>query len=318
MKKFLSLITVAFLATASILTSCDDEKESTMVLPPIEQDTDDNKQEPAQEDPTLDLFNSLQTFNDSLTLATADYCNQTRGGGGFWRKMLKIVCADISGARDGAVVGALFGGEGAAIGASVGAALYSWNAGVDAFGYQTAPLSTDLESVSPNQLQVERAYAQTRTDDTYVNNIQTIQLNFPSAYDNAATLTGKTHNAILYLCKGDNEEAAAIEDITGTLSDFQISVIHSHAFVTKMNQAISSGNYMVDDSDATGNYIINLFMSVADDCAGSQQDLHYIINRYISIIETNGSLSEMDKTQVYSALSVAAYSCAYWDSYTSD
>lgn len=307
-------MSVALIAAASVFASCDDDKETNIGLSPSQPDTHTEAPEPVPMDPPVGLFNDLHAFNDSLVMASTGQGCITRGGG-FWSKLLKIVCADISGARDGAAVGALFGGEGAAIGGAVGAALYSWNAGASAFGYQVASGSNNSTTVSQNQLQVEKAYVRMQNDDSHVNKVPTIQLGFPAAYASSATAIGKSHNAILDLCKGNVAETVAIEEITGTLSNFQVSVIHSPKFVSVMNNAVSSGNYTVDNSDATGNYIINLFMSVADGCTGSQQDLHYIINRYISIIEANGSLSNADKTQVYNALSVAAYSCDYWENY---
>lgn len=314
MKKIFSLITVAFLAAASVFTSCDEDKEKNIDLNPSLPGTHSETPDPSEIGTTDELFHQLQAFNDSLVMEASIHSDFTRAGG-WWRKMLRIVCADISGARDGAAVGALFGGEGAAIGGVVGAAIYSWNAGANEFGYQVASSQNDIGYISSNQLQVERAYAQTRSDAKYLDVVPTIQLNIPSKYGATATLVGKSHNAILDLCKGNQAETATIEEVTGMLSPSQITVIHSSKFITMVNKAVSTGDFTVDSSDATGNYIINLFMSVAESAASSQQDLHYIINRYVSIIEGNGSLSDEDKTQVYNALSVAAYSCGYWENY---
>lgn len=319
MKKFFFMLSAAIVSLSAVFSSCDDENETYSDLPQVEPGTDTPAPDPEALSPEDVLFSELTTFNDSLFCATqAEFSvGMTRGWRDVFHKLAKVVCADISGARDGAVVGALFGGEGAVIGATVGAALFSWNAGQDVFGYQIhesgGSCSTGSRSVSASQLQVERAYARTCENASYVNNIPTIQLNVPAQFVTSSTLIGKSHNAILDLCKGDLDEAATIEEITGTLSSSQIAVVHSAAFVEMVNKAVASGDYMVDECDAKGNMIIDLFMDVFEECAGSQADLHYIINRYISIIEANGSLSDAEKSQVYNALSVAAYSCDYWE-----
>lgn len=316
MKKFFLMLSAVVVTASAVFSSCDDDKDNYSGLTTDQTGTENPIPEPDPADyDAVSLIGDLSAFNDSIHLAfeAKRFNDLTRGG---WRtkfnKFLSVVCADISGARGGAAIGGIFGTAGSTIGATVGAAIFSWKAGAECFGYQTANCTrASYSSISPIQLQVENAYLKTLANSAVVNDVCTISINVPAKFATNAMLVGKSHNAILNLCQ-DEEEVATVEQITGTLNSEQVEVIHSDAFVSMVNNAVVSGNYSVAKGDVVGNKIIDMFIEVFEDCADSQEDLHYIINRYISIIEEDGSLSDEVKEMIYNALSVSAYSCDYW------
>lgn len=316
MKKFFLMLSAVVMTASAVFTSCDDDKDNYTGQTTEQTGTENPIPEPEPSDiGTVSLFGNLTAFNDSVHCAYEANLSSdvTRAGWRKWfRKLVTVVCADISGARGGSAIGGIFGPAGSTVGATVGAAIFSWKAGAECFGYQTATgTRASYASMSPIQLQVESAYAKTLSNAAVVNDVSTVSINVPTKFASSAMLVGKSHNAILNLCQ-DAVEVASVEDITGVLTNDQIAVIHSDAFVSMVNNAVESGNYSVAEGDIVGNQIIDMFMEVFEDCAESQDDLQYIINRYISIIEENGSLPDDVKEMVYNALSVAAYSCDYW------
>lgn len=42
-------------------------------------------------------------------------------------------------------------------------------------------------------------------------------------------------------------------------------------------------------------------------------DVNYIINEYIKVIESDKSISDVEKQSIYVAFAVTAYSSDYWD-----
>lgn len=315
---FLMLAVLAF--SAAFFSSCEESREVDTGV--AISSTDCSSEESTYEYQDLSsedmMFDKFYSFNDSLVEACVLDSNfVTRGGTSWLKRICKVVCADISGARSGAYVGTLVGGAaGTSVGACVGAAFFSLLAGLNEFGpAEPSPQTfTSGAPISSNQHLVEYAYATTIRNPSLLNQVSTIELDIPVAYSTSSTQIGKTHNAILDLCNEDENAASYLQDITGVLTDAEISVIHSQTFIDKMNMVAATGDFTVRDSDETGAYVIDLFMDVVQQCATCTQDIKYIINRYSAIIESCNALTPAEKQQVYDALTVAAYSCEYWQS----
>lgn len=315
------MLTAVLMSAAVFFSSCEEGRgvgsEVTVeskVGPAVA--SSDNIQEMSPEE---EMINLLYSFNDSLIEASAqDPDFITRGAPRWLKSFCKVVCADISGARSGAYVGTLVGGAaGTSVGACVGAAFFSLLAGLNEFGSAEPSPQTFASGapISSNQLLVEYAYATTISNPSLLDQVSTIELDIPVAYSTSSTQIGKTHNAILDLCNENEYAANYIQDITGVPTDAEISVIHSQLFIDKMNMVAATGDFTVRDSDETGAYVIDLFMDVVEQCATCTQDIKYIINQYSSIIENSNVLTPVEKQQVYDALTVAAYSCEYWQSH---
>lgn len=64
--------------------------------------------------------------------------------------------------------------------------------------------------------------------------------------------------------------------------------------------------------------IIQLFLEVFQEYPSDMEDINYLINKYIELIESDAQITELQKEAVYFALSTAAYSTNYWYSKSQD
>ena len=60
--------------------------------------------------------------------------------------------------------------------------------------------------------------------------------------------------------------------------------------------------------------IMNLFIEVFHQYSEDIDDVNFIVNKYIEKIEASGILTELEKKNVYDALTVAVFSFYHWSS----
>ena len=167
-----------------------------------------------------------------------------------------------------------------------------------------------------NQEKVELAYINAKLNSELVENERKccpqIKLNIPSKYENCYK-AGIYHNVSLRLLVEDTHLEYRLDD---ALSTEEISVLHSTNVTTEFDKFMSDSNlysleyYIQNKSKATR--VIKLFIQALEEYPEDMEDINYLINRYIELIEADRRITDLDKEFVYSSLSTAAYSVSYW------
>lgn len=255
------------------------------------------------------LIVNLKSLNDSLISQTH---HESRGLFSFLKVLneLCVIAADVKGAVDGAKWGgSMLGVPGAVLGSVVVGATYSAMAG----------LCLDSRACVENKIsqkQIELAYVNAKLNDELIQNEQTenssIMINIPSGYQSSLD-AGVYHNITLKIIDEDLPLEYGLED--GLTSD-ELSMLHSDDFTDKYNYSLNnpqvfSIDYMCENPTKEDR-IIQLFLQAYQEYPAELEDVGYLINRYIELIEKDSQITDLQKGVVYSALSTAAYSTNYW------
>lgn len=247
----------------------------------------------------------LSCFNDSL-IANA---SQSRGFKDFFKKVFSVAFADIKGAVQGYKVGSLFGPTGGWIGAAVVGVGSSACEGFNQFS--RAQLYIE-------QSDIELAYSITISDPLFETNKELIgervNLRIPTDFMEMDEL-GKVHNLTLYTLKNKDLQLA---DVSNCFTPEELTIIHSNEFTEFYSNHISSPNsysldYALTNPDDKADYIIKLFLDLYSTYPSDSNDVEYIINEYIKIIEADKNITTEEKKVVYAALSMAGYSSDFWE-----
>lgn len=325
MKKyfFLVILAITTILGVSFLTSCEKDSNLEMVTNPISPAENESI-----DDSDIKLYADITSFNDSIKACKA--CERASGTSAprrsFWnwvQKICKIVVDDINGAAIGGEACGYLGAEAATIGAVVGAAASSILSGITAFSAEeVVPRNSYLypsgnDSISYLQTQIENGILTTRTDSCFhwsLNN--TIVLEFPEDFEETAILVGKSHNFILDLANNDFEYDETFLANSRNFSSLEYNALRSPEFVALINDIIDGhGDWVPETRNRRTSYIIGLFNDVVEEYATSEENISYLINNYIRIIENNNVLDNSEKQIIYNSLAVAAYSYDYWSNF---
>lgn len=253
----------------------------------------------------------LKEFNDA-TINNPQNIETTRGWREFWGflKFVAVVVADVKGAIQGAQWGSsCLGVTGAIVGAVVVGAACSAATGLSYTTNSRASFMLDQE-------RIELAYVNAKLNedlitDEYLLNPQ-IQINIPSEYASAFN-NGILHNITLKIIDENIPMEYSLED---GLSVSEIDMLHSDFFTSKYNFAMDNPHIYsieyISENLTKEDLIVQLFIQLYQEYPNDFDDVNYIINQYIEIIESDERITELQKECVYSALSTAAFSTSYW------
>lgn len=265
------------------------------------------------------LLTNMQNFNDSL-LAT-----QTRG----WSKkqFMNVACADISGGLEGGYVGAKIGGRiglglgnpitggvfGAVCGGIIWGAARSWIASPDSRAIEKAlnyeKLATICEATLDDDLNVCTSSIKEITpigkkklelEPTILEDVK---------LDKNQLLVGKLHNIVLANLDG----SLAIQKEDKASSDTLVHLfINSKEFEEQYNQQILGKQPCIDEN-SKASIAIKLFEDAFCKYSSNCNDVKFIVNKYIDILNNSQELTEEEKDWVKNGLATALYSFNYWD-----
>jgi len=311
MKRFV-LISMVVLFVIFINSSCN--QESNDIIMNEEQQKNINIY-----DNECELIKNLSSLNDSLIcdVRSRGFISNVKRFFEFL-DFVAVVAADIRGAVDGAKWGTSLGGWACAIPcAIITSATYSALAGIvkelDCDGGAiTVVDAIDLELVEKAYasalLEENQCYVQSRSDEFYVS------ICIPDEYSEVSEV-GILHNATLNNIKKYQKEDLKF-GISDVLTQKQINVIHSVEFDSLYTNAISNPTFLsleyMEENLTIEDRVVKLFLDAYKEYPADMDDVNYLINKYIELIEADSQISDEEKKVIYSALSTAAYSSIYW------
>lgn len=256
------------------------------------------------------LLIDLQNLNDSLINSMPKIDGRGLREFREWSNIIAVALADIKGATYGAEQGAKIGGIiGAIIGAIIMSAACSSLAMID--------IELSRATIVPfSQNQIELAYVSAiSAPDIEQNKLlecSEIKLNIPTEYNHINDI-GLYHNLTLKALEDADLKNIQLED---GLRQEEIDVLHSDEFINRFKYVTENPNiykldYMLENSTKEER-IVQLFIQVYNEYTTNTEDVAYVINKYIDIIEQDNQITTTEKEVVYSALSTAVYSSNYW------
>lgn len=251
----------------------------------------------------------LSNFNDSLMSISSTV--ESRGK--FWdifKKVCKIAFADIKGAYNGFKWGSIFGPVGSWVGACVVGVGSSAAAGMSDFS------GGNVQFIS--QADVEAAYSITVMDPNLERNKKLlgdrVKINIPDEYLSSVDL-GKLHNLTLMTLQTKDLSNVHVEN---GFSTEEIEILHSSKFKDYYYSYLTdidalSLNFALLNPDSKEEYIVQLFLDLYKNYPSDIDDVNYIINEYIHIIEQDTLITTEEKKVIYTAVVMAGYSTDYWN-----
>ena len=271
-----------------------------------------------------ETIKQLQHLNEEIL---SDY-HDTRG----WttKEKLRVASSDITGAvagykigsRIGAIVGTPLGSPitggafGAFIGALVGGAYSSWLAAPDtrALGMTNNcdQLMICCDNLVRDDFTINESAIIAKSPDAYdkIEIEQTILDNTNLSRKNLTT--GQLHNVLLSTLDGSIEidETKRIDRSDNLVN----SILNSKQLADSCQIIavnINSSNYNTNTS--LENRVISLFNEVYRKYASTTNDVVFIINKYVEVIDASNELTPEEKESVKGGLATALYSFNYWD-----
>ena len=272
-----------------------------------------------------ELVASIVSFNDSLSSCVS----QTRSWDGFLR-VVGIASADIAGAYElgkiGAGVGSFFApGAGTAIGGAIGGVL----GGAGASYLAAEQTRVSISQVSQTYAQVKLDWESKLSEDWYE---QEINLELPTDKQKLLEI-GKDHNLIMDGLRNHYGQDA-FDDILDSLrikTKSEVNVDYVNAFDSislavmkdpSFNQSYEemldivstkSPKEFIQASGVTYDEVVRLYLDILNTSREKLEDVEFITNKYIELIEKSNELTEAEKDNIYMAFSVAAASVEYWN-----
>lgn len=136
------------------------------------------------------------------------------------------------------------------------------------------------------------------------------------------SIVGVQHNAVIENLK--NPEL--LQKVNIDKSSIEYKVISSNEFKTEYKKCVdnclnnsyeneivlymNNPNYLYTQETAK---VMDLFMEVYNNYPEKMEDVDFLVNYYVSKIEASDEFKSIDKTGLYSALSVAMYSPRLWE-----
>lgn len=289
---------IYFLALATVVLSCTNKQdEMPSFEPPVQNE----------------LVITLQNFNDSI-ISTKPVTRSR------WLRFLAVVTADISGGFEmgkiGATLGSSFPGYGTVVGGAIGAAIGA--AGASYMADLATRISISSSDITSSKASIQQAYCYVKENnliDEY--STETIDIILPPEYETSIEV-GIAHNAILKTMAsppGDDNWGT-----TQTFTSVENAVLNSEDYIENYEAVLSKAINRDADKPSyvsgTGvdSEIMNLFIEVFHQYSEDIDDVNFIVNKYIEKIEASGILTELEKKNVYDALTVAVFSFYHWSS----
>ena len=309
MKRFFNFAMYCLVTVTFFLFSCSNEACFENV---------ENKQEKV----ITDLEKVNQEFLSKAQSTSRGWSNWNN------EERAKVVCADLTGAWNGAKAGLSFGlkaglGIGApqlvgsgfcALGALVGGAFSSWMAAPT-----RAMVSDDFKKIQNtcNIIVSEDFTINEKViikNDEYADNKIYISptLIEKTRLDENSLRIAQMHNIVLSVLDG----SITIEDTPTTPEEESIKnyILENEEFMDTCRAiGIRTQNGDIDSSDALSAKIINLFNEVMEYYASKTDDIAFIIGKYMEVIENSTELTSEQKESIKCGLATGLYSSNYWE-----
>lgn len=275
--------------------------------------------------PESDLLCKIKFLNDSLLAAKPTSKSFVQPGA--WRR-LQIIAADAGGAYSGGKAGAFYTGfilgpeaapAGAVIGALIGGACASYVVS-ESVPYEES--RTRLSVHEPVNIKSAKektiiAYSEMLSENKNISDYtpKIVLVDYPIINDDV-TLLGAKHNIIL-------DKLITTDQIASTysrdLSEIESVIINSKEFSDQLDVTLESiidninyGSSMTFDGDDITSKLMNMFFDILTSYPDNLDDIEFIINKYIELVNASNEISESDKELIYCGLSVAASSSEFW------
>ena len=82
--------------------------------------------------------------------------------------------------------------------------------------------------------------------------------------------------------------------------------------MTYIYNSVNEGNNISISGDNLTSRLMNLFFHIIEVYPVNANDMEFILNKYIEVIEESNEFSDNDKELIYSSLSIAASSYEFW------
>lgn len=289
---------IYFLALATVVLSCTDSQDEMPSFEPQVQN---------------ELVITLQNFNDSIMSTKL----VTRSK---WLRFLAVATADISGGFElgkiGATLGSSFPGYGTVVGGAIGAAIGA--AGSSYMADLATRTSISSMDIINSKASIQQAYCYVKENNLMEEySTEAIGITLPPEYASSMEV-GIAHNAILTIVASPpNDEN---EEIPQAFTAVENAVLSSEDYIENYETVLSKViNWDVDSpvyvsGSGTDSEIINLFIEVFHQYSEDINDVNFIVNKYIEKIEASDILNELQKKNIYDALTVAVFSFYHWSS----
>ena len=254
-----------------------------------------------------DIFNILKNYNDSIASA-----KQSRGIG--WIGWLSVAIADCKGAYSGAKyggrIGALLGPNGAAIGATAGGIIVG-----GASSYSQFQVAKTISEFSPYSLQPQKIESQATFVKGFVLSENLIKeedfsLGISNGLDSCSVRIAIQHNIILD--KIDEFSVADARDVCENLSDMERDIIYSEDFSNLYNSTVEDPLNLTIEQDNNADQVIELFIEAVETSCTDQESLNDIVKHYRNVVTFSLTLTDEEKENIYTSISVMTYSFKYW------
>ena len=262
-----------------------------------------------QTTPTSEIVYKLGTFNDSLLPISAI----TARGSGCSETLTyaSVAYKDIKGAyklgKVGFRIGRIFGPNGAVAGAAIGGLI--GGAGYSYIEWQKRQSRASFGTTSP--LEVTQAYVSVVESEPIYSNFTptTIAVTYPSVTQDTQ-LMGAKHNLVLQALVDNNLSRTPIEHCLTAVED---SIISSKEFEEAYYAYFEDENINSETNEDVPDAVMSLYLQIFQTYPERANDVEFITNKYIELIEESDEISPEEKEIIYSALSVAASSYEYWE-----
>lgn len=311
-KTWLWIILSTVVGMIVLFSACSRSENSDSLNPNVEKSA-------VVESSTLDVntITELQKINQNLVSANAGHMG-TRSG---WFDGVKIGLADAR----GAFVGFCRGGFGGAV---IGAAIYSLAAFLVLCTQQNDQPTTNTPFAGLTREKIECVYS--NVDYTpevglqISNQCNDINIELPRKYDYLTSI-GVKHNATLYMYS----DTYTGSKLRRELSSEEETYLNSDGYKNYYDNFLKNAEVMLSKSisdydndeliNCTENQktIVKLFFSGCESTTNTE-DINYLINSYIPVIEQDNALSDTEKESLYATMVTFAYSSSYWNQHISD
>lgn len=313
-KTWLWIILSTVVGMIVLFSACSRSENSDSLNPNVEESA-------VTESVSLDVntISKLEEINRNLASANVGHVG-TRSG---WFDGIKIGLADARGAFVGSCRGRFWG-------AVIGAACYSLAAIIvlcfQQNNQQTADAPTLLRGLSRERIECVYSNVEYTPEVGRVISTQCsdVAIQLPSQYDYLESI-GLKHNATLYLYSNGDADST----VRRKMSSDEESYLKSEAYMNFYDNFLKNANVMLSKSisdysneeliNCTENQktIVELFFNGCENVT-SVDDINYLINSYIPVIEQEYVLSDTEREAIYATMVTFAYSASYWNQHLSD
>ncbi len=307
MRKIIILIIACI--TIGCIASCTNEKD----MPKVE--NIETLESNFANDP---LIINLIAFNDSIISNSQLNYLESRS---FWskfkgiiKKVFTVVAADVIGFATGAGAASTI----CPVASPIIGGIVSVGCSVNAYKISDLPSNANGPKFHFGQRDVELAYVNARMDEELVRKeirrCPQLKINIPKKYEECYR-AGIYHNVSIRLML---EKAPLRYTIYDYFNEEVINALSTPEFGEMFEETMTyashfSLQYYAENSSKVLR-VIELFLDALEEYPEDFDDVNYLINSYIEIIEKDQSITESDKEAVYSSLSTAAFSLSYWGS----